>query len=463
MSASKPPIKNFEALVSIDNNDLISYRWNCTRPAYGAVGSFRAYFSREVLTNAKVNLYEIGQKAKGQVPVNFKINDLDTGASYNIFGGEMDTVVVEYDEDIVIVEGRDWAGLLVDQKGMVASQFVYGGKGQVPLTGGPTPCNDAGKTAPTGADSLVDGDLSSYTSINLIDKSPSALAYYIAIKNGFKPDIWTTAEPVTAGTLMGGTGTSPTTPRTLWETLQYLARLLGWSCYVTPDRTLYFGPFNITETQALSWNVFMPPPDEIPARALRIDYNPRRNRSFLVMVSSYTDGDAVGSVGMIGYVDAATLDQIKQTYPKINVQNSKFIVGTAGAPSPYAMSALFSDLGKPVYFYSAPLLNQNQASIKALEYALEIAKRELIMHATVDGNPYLDPMVSLTLTGDIGDFQATQYYANGIEHSFSMEEGWYTHISAWTLPPTTSSQFLQASGIRGVASAPLPATRYTGP
>ncbi len=78
---------------------------------------------------------------------------------------------------------------------------------------------------------------------------------------------------------------------------------------------------------------------------------------------------------------------------------------------------------------------QGGAQQHALSKALEIAKRELITKFRIDGDDSMEPMQKLVLSGDLGDFAGPGYYINCIEHSFDMEDGWYTHIHAWTVPP----------------------------
>ena len=453
--STSPPITNYIPDVSINGKSLPVYRWHCTRPAYGSVGSFRLYMSREVLRNAGVNIYQIGYAAVGQVPVLIKILDLDTGDEHLLFGGELDSVEVEYDTDTVIVNGRDWAGLLVDQKGSPTQRTTVQVGSGTGASNAAVPCNSAGKMAPTGVDSVFDASSIAVTNgINIFDSTPSKLAYQIAVRNGYKPVIYQTPNEQNIGVFMNGSSTLATEVRPWWEWLQFLARFMGWNCYVTPDRSLYFGPFDLTNTANLSWGVGNLSVDVLPCKDLHITYNPRRNSSFLVLVGSHDNGTAAWTVGAAGVTDQSTTQTLQTNFPQLQFTQGKYLIGAAGAASPFTLSAFFTNLGKPVYYYQYKNLVANQTAAKALELMLDIAKRELILKATVDGNVSIVPMQTINVT--VGpnlatDFPNTQYYIHGVEHTYSVDEGWYTHISAWTLPPVTSEQFLQANNINGVS------------
>ena len=467
-------ISNFVPVVTIRNGNvdtpIEAYRWHCTTPAYGSIGSFRIYASREVLANAGVNLYQIGRSAvteqlgnesgKGQIGVHIGIRDVDTGAEYKLFGGELDVVRVEYDVDTVIIEGRDWAGLLIDMKGQVQNQTVVQNGGQPLQASTPSPCNDAGSMAPTGTDSVVDGSVvQPVSSLNITGMYPSVMAYNIAVKFGFNPIIYTLPNEPTMGALTAASASSFTEPRPWWDYLLFAARMMGWECYVTPNKDLYFGPYDLSTSINLSWGI-TPPANTLPARDMHITYNPRRNSSFLVLVGSYHAATASQTTAAVGTLDPATQKAMIEAYPHVDVQLGKYTIGSAGAPSANALAGYFTNLGKPVYFYSYPNLTSNEANAKAYELMLDIAKREVIMTAAVDGTPFLQPMQTVTLTGDTGDFTDTKYYINGIEHTFSIEEGWYTHISARTLPPVTTQQFLQSNSINGVSVTSTAPTLY---
>ncbi len=454
-------ITSFKPVITINNITVNAFRWHCTTPAYGSIGSVRLYMSREVLSSAGVNLYEIGRAAVGQVPIHINMMDVTTGVEYKLFGGELDTITVEYDTDTIVIEGRDWAGILIDIKGAIANTYVIQNGGQnTSISGTPTPCNNAGSLAPTGTDSTVDGSFMTVdTSVNIPNLTPTTLAYTIAIKYGFNPIVYYLPNEPTIGSIIAAAGSSLTEPRPWWDYLIFAARMMGWSCYVTPDKSLYFGPYDLGTKVNVSWGV-TPSGEMLPARDMHISYNPRRNSSFLVLVGSYHAASVTQSNAAVGTLDPQTKKALLEAYPHVDVQLGKYTIGSAGAPSAFALAAYFTNLGKPVYFYSYPNLTPNQASAKAYELMLDIAKRELILRASVDGNPFIAPLQTVNLTGNTGDFNESQYYINGVEHTYSIEEGWYTHISGWTLPPVTFQQFLQSNSINGVAVSNIAPTLY---
>ncbi len=469
--AATPPILNFVPSVSINDIDVPVFRWHCTRPAYGSVGAVRLYLAREAMLAAGINIYQIGVTAKGQVPIKVSVRDLDKGVEHLLFGGELDSIDVDYDSDVVIVNGRDWAGLLVDEKGSPAYRQTFQVGSNTPgapgVSNSAAPCNSAGKVAPTGAASTVDATvLAVDNGVNVLSQTPSSLAYMIAVRNGFNPIVYATPNEIMLGDIFGAAGANVTEAKPWWDWLQFAARMMGWACYVTPERSLYFGPFDMTNIAHLSWGANAPATGSIPCRDLHITYNPRRNSSFLVLVGGVDHGTAEQTVGVVATIDPGTLKTLQEVYPQVKVTNGKYIIGAAGAQSPFSLAAYFSNLGKPVYYYNIQNLTANQAAAKAFEYMLDIAKRELVLKTVVDGNPSIVPMQTVNLevvSNAPTDFPNTQYYVNGVEHTYSIEEGWYTHISAWTLPPVTTTQFLAANNINGVSMTSEAATLYVPP
>ncbi len=429
--------------IEINGVSFIAESWNCTRPAYGSVGSFRAQVSREVLNSAELNLFNVGSQATSQVPVYIKVTE--NGQTTTLWGGEMDTVSTHYDSDTVTISGRDWAGLLVDTKRPIQSTQVVGGTTQS-FTPGAT------NVAATGA-AVADFTAAIGSAANVQNKTPSQIAYYIAARNSFLPQVYTYPNEPEIGALFSGLHVNASSPRTEWSILQYMARLLGWVCFVTPTRQLYFGPFTAGTPLDLSWKQSPVPDGMLPCNDLEITYNPRRNSNFLVVVESFDLETVARTTGVVGVAHPGTISQVLTAFPQVNVQNNRFIVGTAGTSSGSSLGALFTALGKPVYVYTHPNLNVSQAEQQAFSMALELAKRELIMRCRVDGSATLTPLQTVRMHGDLGDFAGQDYYVNSLEHSFDLDEGWYTHLHGWTLGPQgPNGAFLQATEINGVVT-----------
>ncbi len=418
--------------------------FNCTRPAYGSVGSFRFTTTREATKIAGVDFYKTGQQAYGknsykQIPVDIYMED-ETGTTH-LFGGELDEVSVAYDTDTITVTGRDWAGLLVDIKSPIVFSKVIGFNtpGQLGAigpqqTGG---CPPGGKTSPTGAPSLTGPSISGTQNINVQNKTPSQLAYYIATHNGFKPVIWAYPNEVPVGPTVGALAVSAGAPRTLWEQLQFFARLLGFVCFVTPGRELYFGPLPEYPEITMDWEQGELKSAPYPINNFSISYNPRRNMNFLVVVASYNVATAQQSVSAIGVATPDTVNSLLLAAPQVVVESNKWVVATQGAAAPDKLASVFSNLGKPVYLFFKNGLTPALAQMYAYEKALDIAKRELLTSFRMDGVGSFQPLQTFNFKGDLGDFDGQRFYANSIEHEFSMTRGWYTHIHGWTLSPIT--------------------------
>lgn len=441
--------------------------FNCTRPAYGSVGSFRFSTTKEAAKTSGVNFYELGQKAYGknnyaQIPVDIYMETENN--TYHLFGGELDTVRVMYDTDTITISGRDWAGLLVDIKSPISFSKVVGfdtpgelGASGPTQTGG---CPPGGKTAPTGAPSRNAPAISSDASINIQNMTPSQLAYYIAVKNGFKPDIWAYPDEVTIGATVAGLAVDAGTPRTLWAQLQFFARLLGYVCFVTPGRELYFGPLPTYPEIAFSWMESNLDEYSYPVNNFSVTYNPRRNMNFLVVVASYDSATAQQSMAGVGVATPETANALLLEAPQIQIKNNQWVVATQGAAAPDKLAAVFSNLGKPVYLFHKNGLTPAMAQMYAYEKALDIAKRELITSFRVDGIGNMHPLQTFNFGGNLGDFAGQRFYANSLEHEFTMRSGWYTHIHGWTLSPTTPGlNSMTAPTINGQMVAGLTSTK----
>lgn len=417
--------------------------WNCTRPAYGSVGSYHITTSRETLKTAGLDIYQFVQQYSsktgyGQVPVDIYV--VDNTTTFHLFGGELDEVTIDYDTDTVNISGRDWAGLLVDIHDPLSFTEVPGGASPTGAasfsSSGAMGCN-VGRNSTTGAPSRSTFSFTGDQTINPNDTTPSAFAYYIASHNGFNPEVYTFAGMQTIGQYVGGLKLEMEKPRTLWGILQFFARIFGWACYVTPNRDLYFGPIRDIPPLAVSWGLNTDTSEV--ANGLNISYNPRRNSNFLVVVRTYDTVTATESTSSVGVVtDPKVQSAVVQTHPTVQSASNQVFYVTQGATDSHSLAALFEQLGKPVYLYGFDGKSPAWAAQFAYEKALELAKRELITSFTIDGTGAALPMQKIYMTGDLGDFSGHDYYAAGVEHSFSMSDGWYTHIHGWTLRYTNA-------------------------
>jgi hypothetical protein len=111
--------------VMIGGTGIRADRWSVSRPAYGVIGGFTAETSSEVLTSANLDLYQLGQQAKGQIPVHIIVESPIYG-SVTIFGGELDSVDWDFQTDTIRLAGRDWAGILADTKRVLMGNETIG-------------------------------------------------------------------------------------------------------------------------------------------------------------------------------------------------------------------------------------------------------------------------------------------------------------------------------------------------
>lgn len=432
--------------VTIDGTVLPVYSWAVTRPSYGSIGSFHATTTAEELDAAGINLVTLGKKAVGQIAVEVWVSTPDLG-DVNLFGGELDIVDWDFQSDSITLTGRDWAGVLVDTKRIIAGQTVVGtglasGSVGAPAVSSGNPGGSSvnqsctPKSTPPGASPFAQQFNSS---VNVQNQTFSQLATYIAQRNGFKANVTSVAGEPTVGAVAGALTVVASEPRSEWTILQFMARVLGWQCFVTPDRSLYFGPPPTIAPLNLTWKIPTPQTSEFPCRDLHISYNPRRNANFLVLVFSHHLATANFSYGQIGVASPVTQQEMVTIMPQITFDTNGFFVGASGAPGADRVSALFSSLGKPVYIYAAQQdLTKNQCEQEAFRIALDIAKREYILECTIDGNVNVQPGQAVQIRGNIGPFAGT-FYVNSVEHTFDMDTGWYTHVHGWTLPPTMQS------------------------
>ncbi len=440
-----------QSFVFLDGTALPAESWSVSIPSYGAIGSFRAVVSSEILSKYGVDPYALGRRSKRQVPVSIAAQAAG-GELANIFGGEMDVVDWDFQTDTVTFTGRDWAGLLADTKRVLMGVQTVGAPYAPTEESITAQAQPLSPSTPVGASPFAPSTL--FKSINVQDQTPVQLATYIAQRNGFTPVIppsALSAPQPSVGAIIGGFAMSARTPHTEWSILQFLARIMGWFCYVTPDRSLVFGPPVAGDPFRATWNISTPAPGEFPCRDLHITYNPRRNVNFMVIVASHHVASLEYSQKYVAVPSSNLVDDISVEFPDIAMHSNEWYIGSAGSGTGITsdrISALFANLGKPVYLYTGLNLSPNECQAQAFAKALDIAKRELIIAFSVDGNTGIQPNQRITLRGDVGPFGSRSFYVNSIEHEFSMDKGWWTHVHGWTLPPgMENNNLLQQAGI----------------
>ncbi len=410
---------NMFTYVVIAGISFLPESWECTFPAYGSVGTYSIVTSIEELQKRKLNLYTVTLASVHPVSVDIYINL--NGIDTHLWGGELDDTDWDFDSNQVTITGRDWAGVMVDQKITLVNYSTQGPSGiptsVTPISGGPS------------------------TAFNVQNQSPSNLISQIAEAHGLQPlptNIPASEQNLVAGNIFANSGIFNNQPMPEWEIIQAISRLMGWNAYVTPEKQLVFGPMvTAPEKLLVTWNITNPPKGSIPCQALQVMHQPRRNSSFLVVVQTYNVATLQQSKQMIGLPSQGML----LDYPQYKVDGKGFYTTTSLGANVSVVTALFKNLGKEIYIIHKAGLTPDQASLLAESTALDLAKREIIVNFSIDGLPSLRPFMELQLSGQLQGFEGRKLFINSVKHTYSTPDegeigtsGFMTHVSAWTLP-----------------------------
>ena len=393
-------------------------RVDVTSGAYGSAGHLTAETSIKALSAAGVDLYGITAGAPAPPEVALDVT-LDGGGPVRAFGGEHFNTRWDYDADTVQIHARDWAGQLVDQRRVPTTVVQAIEATLAPLAPGQT----SGAPGPSSVNQTVGQIVSA-----------------IAAEFGLTPvlNMSGPAGNPGYGTVNGSTdATFVTVPQSNWEILNLLARDTGYEVYVTPDKRLVFGVAGAgLSALALSWNTNPVPPGAVPARALRIEHQPRRNATFRVLVLSYDPAKAQQTTGRATVVSGAFADTAGLK-PGIWTGNDALTAD--------ATLANQQNVRVPLYTFRHDGLTTAQVAQRALAVATDIARRELALSVEIDGLPDLLPTTPLTLSGPVASaFAGNQWYVTGYRHRFQMRAnspqamGFLTEIRALDLPVMAS-------------------------
>lgn len=424
--------------VTVNNTVVPFTRFRMTGGAYGSVGHVSIDTSFTMLQQMGIDLFSITSGSPGFVEVDIAVKQVSqspsqaggygTGGttagqsqtSTRIFGGEYVRTDYDFDQDLVHIHARDWAGVLVDQKRILTKIGKAVEKVLAPLAPGRV---------------TVAGISNENQQIGNIVNS-------IATEFGFNAILNLTNGNPTVGTLYGSADQSfITVPQSLWSILNQLARDTGYDVYVTPTKDLVFGePGAGLDTIRLSWNVG-PGQGQLPCRDLRIEHHPRRNSTFRVLVISYDPTKAQATLGRATYVGANYAGQHGLT--------AGMSVGGAAVSADKNILALqqggvkLSVAQIPLYTFHVEGLSADQANVRAESIATDIAKRELILSTCVDGMSSVLPTQKIQLSGDLpSEFTNSTYYVSGYEQVFVMPDprqhshdaGWTTRVTALNIP-----------------------------
>lgn len=422
--------------VSIGGTDIPVYKFSNHGGAFGTVGHVTFCLSQTMLAQQNIDLFSLTSGSPGFVEVDLAVTaptqpqtpaggyqpDQQNSSTTRIFGGEYISTVFDLDTDEVTIHARDWAGVLVDQKRILTKIGKAVEQVQAPLAPGRV----------------------SVSGISNENQKISNIVESICTEFGFNPILNLSSDGLnpTVGTLYGSADQSfITIPQSLWTVLNQMARDTGYDVYVTPTKDLVFGePGAGLPTLQLIWNK-APSQGQIPCKNVKITHHPRRNSTFRVLVISYDPSKAQATLGRATYIGA--------NYAGQHGLSAGLNTGQAAVTADKNILALQQGGAKlsttqiPLYTFNLDGLSADQATLRAQSIATDIAKRELILTATIEGMAGILPTQKVTLTGDVlSDFTGQTYYISNYEHTFSLpmhgqhhgDSGWVTKITALNIP-----------------------------
>ena len=368
--------------------------FRATSGSYGSLGHISMTTSLRLLTDAGVDLFGLTSGSAGPVEVVVTAK-MPGQPETRLFGGEHMTTRWVYDRNLIEIHARDYAGVLVDQRRVLTK---------------------IGNAAIAALQPLVPGQTLNSAGVSVQNQKLGQIITSIAQEFGFTPVLHLDDGNPTYGTLYGSQDTVfMAVPQSLWSILNTLARDTGYDVYVTPNKELVFGtPGAGSRKLQLTFGEPVVPEGFVPCKELLIDHSPRRNSTFRVLVMSYDPAKRQTGIGRANYVG-------------LNMVGSAGLkAGLWTGTDALAVDKKFAELNRnshqvPLYTFHFDGLTASQAQDKAAAIAIDSAKRELVLHAAIDGDPTLLPTQPLQLQGKVDpSFAANTFYLNSIEHHFQM-------------------------------------------
>jgi len=401
-------IKTYETTVLIDKQEVPCKGWNITGGAFGSVGTVRLTTTCEMLDAAGVDLVGLVDASK-IIPIDVFI-DID-GKKTQIFGGFYDDNDGEWPQEEITLNGRDWAGLLMDKKSCIAGET---------------------KT---------------------VERIVTELCQF----SGITPQITGNAD-VKPGTDLNGANILTMGPQEHWSVIQKLAQFLGYEVTVLPQKILVFGPPDLNPPQRTFHYKADPgsKPDLIKLLKLHTKNNNRRNKTFRVVVTSWDQQRVARSTGQAVVLgdDVSNTGLGKSTYnPSTGQIQTSISTGGSipagiygGSSGPIVSNTIDDKLkDKPIFRFNRSGLSPAQAQKEADSIAQDLAKREFVITGVISGMPEIKAHDRLTIEdhekGLLKPFASRGYSIVGFEHSFSMNERnteYTTKFSAVAIPPGIS-------------------------
>jgi len=265
--------------------------------------------------------------------------------------------------------------------------------------------------------------------------------------------------PITMGTYYGtGKGKSHffARPEPAWGLIQRIAKDCGYVAYCISSGQFYFGPRNRGQasgggvaTRALTWSASGN--SDFLHNGLHIHHEGQRHSAFIVVVNSSNKKGSTSITGTCQYINPQLAKDLSLTtapsgvpgvgaMPVSGASESGMFVGLSLAE----LQSQASDL--PVYDHFISGLQTNQANLRALGIAREVAAQEVVLNCKVLGTQRLEVGQPLTVSGT-GDplVEGQTFVVVHSSYEFNITgEGFTQEFTAW------KADELRVSGIEGV-------------
>ncbi len=372
------------------------------RGSYGAIGTCAFTTDVEQLKTNSLNILKANQAAVGgqlgaSLPIVISIST-DGGNNFTkLWTGDMDDADFDFQGDTVTIRGRDQAARLFDDRVVLKADEYQ-------------------------------------------NKRPYEIAIKLAGDYGLTPKVTVDRTQPLAGDLYKIDAVSLPLPRPKWDLLVFLARSVGWEVFAGLDNDLFFGPAVPGKPHKFTWKM-NDPSAGIPVMNLHMEYQPRRNMTFQILVmSQHAATEEVYSERIMVINQEITIDTVRKV--KAGVYK--------GSAAQRLRSAISSKLdGRPLYIFypQGKTLQQVQGLAERIYY--DIARKLFVASGEVDGLVTLNLQDSIQLVeanaGDLQGFAGQQLSLVSVAHRFQMaprgknEAGFVTDWKAHFLPASPSS------------------------
>lgn len=376
-------------VLTLGGSEVDCFYWRVEKGTYGKLGNVVAKTSLSWLNAKSVDIGGL-QKAKDKVPVSVLLNG-DT-----VFGGVYTQAFYDANADEVEIHCRDYAGALFDARR-----------------------------------SLADLQLDNIKVSELVQK--------IAQQFKYDTDVQISNDPL-IGTILDNSSKYATSPRPLWGLLVYLARQVGANIHCDDDGKLIMHDEATGKTQNWIWGS-QPSnnsSDKTPILKLKWLHQPERNKNFSVIVRSHHQQSTEITIGHASIAGEEIQIEGQKNIP------AGFYTGADSAK--FKSQTTTAGLGIPIYYYTGKDgLKASEVQASAEGIAREIAKRLLVVDATIDGDGSVEPNMQLNIedqSNQLLGFANQQLFISQVSHEFHMqdsesvgEEGVKTTVKALTTPP----------------------------